>query len=113
VPDLEFWIFDLFYLFKFQASALSEKRNQYSNGMDGSAFYSQQKIKDLALLNKYHPVSGANPDSFSSGTRPSFRAVRADMTKDDQSPPTNAKVKKEWSYGFSPPLYLYGMGKVT
>ena len=60
-----------------------------------------------------HPVSAANPASFSLGTRPSFPAVRADLAKDDQSPPTNAKVKNEWSYAFSPPVYLYGVGKVT
>jgi hypothetical protein len=29
----------------------------------------------------------------------------------DQSPPSNAKVKSEWSYTCAPPVCLYGIGR--
>jgi hypothetical protein len=79
--------------------------------MDWSAFYSRAEAKDFVLLQKSHLVSGVNPASFALGTRPSFSAVEAVLAKDDQSPPSNAKLKNEWSNTFSHPLFPYGVGR--
>jgi len=55
------------------------------------------RVRDFSLLQAFRPGSKAQPTSFTMGTRSSFP-----IHDSEQSPPTSAEFKNEWSYTSAP-----------
>jgi hypothetical protein len=59
--------------------------------------------QEFALLHVVQTGSEAHPTSYPMGTGDSFPRVKRPGCEADHSPPTNAEVKKTWTYTSTPP----------
>jgi hypothetical protein len=69
---------------------------------EGSEFGSGQG-QEFYLLHVVQTGSGIHPTSYPMGTGSSFPGVKRPGREADQSPPTNAEIKKIWIYTSTPP----------
>jgi hypothetical protein len=64
------------------------------------------RAKNFSFLQKLQIDSNANPSSLPKGTRGSFSAGKAARLEADQSYPSTAEFKNEWSY-IPTPLFVF------
>jgi hypothetical protein len=67
--------------------------------------------RDIFLLQNVQISSGAQPDSYSIGTRESYHGVKRPGREANHSPPCSLEVNNAWSYNFTSPIHIHGVDR--